>query len=213
MPWCLSSAPTAGVIWKQAAGDIRLWWWIITYWHHVYDKSCCDCLMVLTTQVGISHFNGVPALWCHGQPAVVFQSKTSRWERERECPSQQKGVTNCPQDHYGSGWSIAKHGILFNALSDTCPHSTGECVICIQTGDYWDYWRLGLIQTQAVDPIVGFRPYASACHLKVSLSCAVLCQIVLLQYLSRSSLHSLADLPLLHINDSRNNKHVHFQNL
>ena len=36
---------------------------------------------------------------------------------------------------------------------------------------------------------------ASACHLHVSLSCAVLYQIVSLQYLSRSSLHRLAGLP------------------
>ena len=36
---------------------------------------------------------------------------------------------------------------------------------------------------------------ASACRLQVSLSCAVLCQIVSLQYLSRSSLHRLAGLP------------------
>ena len=36
---------------------------------------------------------------------------------------------------------------------------------------------------------------ASACRLQVNLSCAVLCQIVLLQYLSRSSLHRLAGLP------------------
>ena len=36
---------------------------------------------------------------------------------------------------------------------------------------------------------------ASACCLQISLSCAVLCQIVLLQYLSRSSLHRLAGLP------------------
>ena len=36
---------------------------------------------------------------------------------------------------------------------------------------------------------------ASACRLQVSLSCAVLCQIVLLQYSSRSSLHRLAGLP------------------
>ena len=36
---------------------------------------------------------------------------------------------------------------------------------------------------------------ASACSLKVSLPCAVLCQIVSLQYLSRSSLHRLAGLP------------------
>ena len=36
---------------------------------------------------------------------------------------------------------------------------------------------------------------ASACRLQVSLSCAVLCQIVSLQYLSRSSLHRFAGLP------------------
>ena len=36
---------------------------------------------------------------------------------------------------------------------------------------------------------------ASACRLQVSLLCAVLCQIVSLQYLSRSSLHRLAGLP------------------
>ena len=36
---------------------------------------------------------------------------------------------------------------------------------------------------------------ASACRLQVSLSCALLCQIVSLQYLSRSSLHRLAGLP------------------
>ena len=36
---------------------------------------------------------------------------------------------------------------------------------------------------------------ASACRLQVSLSCAVLCQIVSIQYLSRSSLHRLAGLP------------------
>ena len=36
---------------------------------------------------------------------------------------------------------------------------------------------------------------ASACRLQVSLSCAVLCQIVSLQYLARSSLHCLAGLP------------------
>ena len=36
---------------------------------------------------------------------------------------------------------------------------------------------------------------ASACRLQVSLSCAVLCQIVSLQYLSRSSLHRLGGLP------------------
>ena len=35
----------------------------------------------------------------------------------------------------------------------------------------------------------------SACRLQVSLPCAVLCQIVLLQYLSRSSRHRLAGLP------------------
>ena len=35
---------------------------------------------------------------------------------------------------------------------------------------------------------------ASACRLQVSLSCAVLCHIVSLQYLSRSSLHRLAGL-------------------
>ncbi len=35
----------------------------------------------------------------------------------------------------------------------------------------------------------------SACRLQVSLFCAVLCQIVSLQYLSRSSLYPLADLP------------------
>ena len=35
---------------------------------------------------------------------------------------------------------------------------------------------------------------ASSCRLQVSLSCAVLCQIVSLQYLSRSSLHRLAGL-------------------
>ena len=36
---------------------------------------------------------------------------------------------------------------------------------------------------------------ASACRLQVSLYCAVLCPIVYLQYLSRSSLHRLAGLP------------------
>ena len=36
---------------------------------------------------------------------------------------------------------------------------------------------------------------ASACCLQVSQSCAVLCQIVSLQYLSRSPLHRLAGLP------------------
>ena len=36
---------------------------------------------------------------------------------------------------------------------------------------------------------------ASACRLQVSMSCAVLCQIVSLQYLSRSSFHRLAGLP------------------
>ena len=36
---------------------------------------------------------------------------------------------------------------------------------------------------------------ALACRLQVSLSCAVLCQIVSLQYLSRPSLHRLAGLP------------------
>ena len=36
---------------------------------------------------------------------------------------------------------------------------------------------------------------ASACRLQVSLYCAVLCQIVSLQYLCRSSLHRLAGLP------------------
>ena len=36
---------------------------------------------------------------------------------------------------------------------------------------------------------------ASACHLQVTLSCAFLCHIVSLQYLSRSSLHRLAGLP------------------
>ena len=36
---------------------------------------------------------------------------------------------------------------------------------------------------------------ASACRLQVSLSCAVLCQIVSLQYLSRSSHRRLAGLP------------------
>ena len=36
---------------------------------------------------------------------------------------------------------------------------------------------------------------ASSCRLQVSLSCAVICQIVSLQYLSRSSLHCLAGLP------------------
>ena len=36
---------------------------------------------------------------------------------------------------------------------------------------------------------------ASACRRQVTLSCAVLCHIVSLQYLSRSSLHRLACLP------------------
>ena len=36
---------------------------------------------------------------------------------------------------------------------------------------------------------------ASACYLQVSLSCAALCHIVSLHYLSRSSLHRTADLP------------------
>ena len=36
---------------------------------------------------------------------------------------------------------------------------------------------------------------ASACRLQISLSCAVLCHIVSLQYFSRSSLHRLAGLP------------------
>ena len=36
---------------------------------------------------------------------------------------------------------------------------------------------------------------ASSCRLQISLSCAVLCQIVSLQYLPRSSPHRLADLP------------------
>ena len=35
----------------------------------------------------------------------------------------------------------------------------------------------------------------SVCHTQVSLSCAVLCQIMSLQYLSRSSLHRMAGLP------------------
>ena len=36
---------------------------------------------------------------------------------------------------------------------------------------------------------------ASACRLQITLYCAFLCQIVSLQYLSRSSLHRLAGLP------------------
>ena len=36
---------------------------------------------------------------------------------------------------------------------------------------------------------------ASACRLQITLSCAVLCHIVSLQYLSRSSLHRLAGFP------------------
>ena len=36
---------------------------------------------------------------------------------------------------------------------------------------------------------------ASTCRLQITLSCAVLCHIVSLQYLSRSSLHRLAGLP------------------
>ena len=36
---------------------------------------------------------------------------------------------------------------------------------------------------------------ASGCRLQITLSCAFLCRIVLLQYLSRSSLHRLAGLP------------------
>ena len=36
---------------------------------------------------------------------------------------------------------------------------------------------------------------ASACRLQITLYCAVLCHIVSLQYLSRSSLHRLAGLP------------------
>ena len=36
---------------------------------------------------------------------------------------------------------------------------------------------------------------ASACRLQITLSCTVLCHIVSLQYLSRSSLHRLAGLP------------------
>ena len=36
---------------------------------------------------------------------------------------------------------------------------------------------------------------ATACRLQITLSCAVLCHIVSLQYLSRSSLHRLAGLP------------------
>ena len=36
---------------------------------------------------------------------------------------------------------------------------------------------------------------ASACRLQITLSCAVLCNVVSLQYLSRSSIHRLAGLP------------------
>ena len=36
---------------------------------------------------------------------------------------------------------------------------------------------------------------ASSCRLRITLSCAVLCHIVSLQYLSRSSLHCLSGLP------------------
>ena len=39
------------------------------------------------------------------------------------------------------------------------------------------------------------RKHRHACRLQVSLSCAVLCQIVFFQYLFRSSLHRLAGLP------------------
>ena len=39
---------------------------------------------------------------------------------------------------------------------------------------------------------------ASACRLQITLSCAFLCHIVSLQYLSRSSLHRLAGLPCRH---------------
>ena len=48
-----------------------------------------------------------------------------------------------------------------------------------------------------IDPIVS-RGWAkaSACRLRVSLSCGVLCQIVSLQYLSRSSLRGAAFSPL-----------------
>ena len=41
----------------------------------------------------------------------------------------------------------------------------------------------------------GWAKKASACRLQITLSCAVLCHIVSLQYLSRSSLHRLAGLP------------------
>ena len=40
---------------------------------------------------------------------------------------------------------------------------------------------------------------ASACRLQVSLSCAVLCQIVSLQYFARSSLHRLASSSFVNI--------------
>ena len=41
------------------------------------------------------------------------------------------------------------------------------------------------------------RAKASACRLQITLSCAVLCHIVSLQYLSRSSLHRLTGLPVV----------------
>ena len=52
-----------------------------------------------------------------------------------------------------------------------------------------------IIIRQPLCPVVGRRPQHVVCRLQMNLSCAVLCHIVSLQYLSRSSLHRLAGLP------------------
>ena len=57
----------------------------------------------------------------------------------------------------------------------------------------WEPGNLSFIIGQPQCPVVGRRP--QACRLRVTLSCAVLCQVVSLQYLFRSSLHRLAGLP------------------
>ena len=60
---------------------------------------------------------------------------------------------------------------------------------------YCRKWLIGHHHWAAV--VSRYWAKASACRLQVSLSCAFLCQIVSLQYLSRSSLRRLAGLPCI----------------
>ena len=66
------------------------------------------------------------------------------------------------------------------------------CAICLIDTNVHACSAIIIIIRQPLCPVVVRK--ASACRLQITLSCAVLCHIVSLQYLSRSSLHRLAVL-------------------